>query len=265
MRISRGLLAAAGTACLVLMQGAGAADTAGPAAGKEKNAATAAPQPSQDVDFYVLGLLLSRNLDSFSLSQHEYEQVLKGFEDGYRQQPKVADVQPYLRNLQALATQRTTEAGAAFISKAAALPGARKTESGLVYIPSVEGSGATPKVSETVKVNYEGKLVNGTVFDSSIKRGQPATFPLGGIIPCWKEALQLMKVGGKARVVCPASLAYGDRGAPGAIPPGATLDFQIELLDIMPPTAPKAPPVPRPSGAAPSAPTSSAPSPSTPH
>jgi len=87
-----------------------------------------------------------------------------------------------------------------------------------------------------------GKLVDGSVFDSSYKRGEPAKFPLSGIIPCWKEALQLMKVGGKARIVCPSDLAYGDQGRPPIIPPGATLDFQIELLDVTPTAAAAAPP-----------------------
>ena len=104
----------------------------------------------------------------------------------------------------------------------------------MVYVPTVQGSGAQPGPTDRVKVQYVGKLVDGSEFDSSYKHGQPATFPLGGIIPCWKEALQLMKVGGKARVICPSDIAYGDRGRPPVIPPGATLDFQIELLDVTP-------------------------------
>jgi FKBP-type peptidyl-prolyl cis-trans isomerase len=93
-------------------------------------------------------------------------------------------------------------------------------------------------------VNYEGTLIDGTVFDSSIKRGQPAVFNVGAVIPCWSEALMLMKVGGKSHVVCPAELAYGDRGAPPRIRPGSTLVFDIQLLDILPPPppAPAAPP-----------------------
>jgi len=94
------------------------------------------------------------------------------------------------------------------------------------------GTGPTPKPSDTVKVHYHGTLTDGTVFDSSVQRGQPATFQLSGIIPCWKEGLQLMKVGGKSRLVCPPELAYGDRGAPPRIKPGATLVFEVELLEI---------------------------------
>jgi FKBP-type peptidyl-prolyl cis-trans isomerase FkpA/FKBP-type peptidyl-prolyl cis-trans isomerase FklB len=104
-------------------------------------------------------------------------------------------------------------------------------------------------------VHYEGKLIDGTVFDSSIKRGQPATFNLGSVIPCWTEALQLMKVGGKSRIVCPAILAYGERGAPPVINPGATLVFEVELLNIAPRAAAgSAPPGPAPAGSPPAGP-----------
>jgi FKBP-type peptidyl-prolyl cis-trans isomerase FkpA len=82
-------------------------------------------------------------------------------------------------------------------------------------------------------VHYEGKLIDGTVFDSSIKRGEPATFPLSGVVPCWTEAVQRMKVGGKSRILCPSDVAYGDRGQPPSIPGGSTLDFTVELLEIV--------------------------------
>jgi FKBP-type peptidyl-prolyl cis-trans isomerase FkpA len=94
------------------------------------------------------------------------------------------------------------------------------------------GTGAQPKASNAVKVHYEGKLKDGTVFDSSYKRGQPISFPLGGVIPCWTEGVQTLKVGGKATLQCPASTAYGARGAGGVIPPNADLTFTVELLGI---------------------------------
>jgi len=97
---------------------------------------------------------------------------------------------------------------------------------------------ASPTRADQVKVNYEGRLIDGTIFDSSIKRGQAATLPLAGVIPCWTEALQLMKVGGKSRIICPSELAYGDRGALPTIKPGATLEFDVELLDVAPAPAP---------------------------
>ena len=96
-----------------------------------------------------------------------------------------------------------------------------------------EGSGPKPAATDKVKVHYQGTLTDGTVFDSSIKRGEPATFPLNGVIKCWTEGLQEVKVGGKARLVCPANIAYGDRGSPPTIKPGATLVFDVELLEIV--------------------------------
>jgi FKBP-type peptidyl-prolyl cis-trans isomerase FkpA len=120
----------------------------------------------------------------------------------------------------------------AFLDKAAAEPGAIKTASGLVYRVITAGSGASPKATDTVKVNYRGTLINGKEFDSSYARNEPAEFPLNMVIPCWTEGVQMMKVGGKSRLVCPASIAYGDRGAPPDIPGGATLVFEIELLGI---------------------------------
>jgi len=112
-----------------------------------------------------------------------------------------------------------------------------------VYVPVKVGEGASPKATDTVKVHYQGALTNGTVFDSSIQRGTPASFPLNQVVKCWTEGLQLMKVGGKAKLVCPSEIAYGDRGAPPTIPPGATLTFEVELLEIAKPaTAPGASP-----------------------
>ena len=106
------------------------------------------------------------------------------------------------------------------------------TPSGLVYQSLKEGSGASPSATDVVKVHYRGTFPDGKEFDSSYKRGEPTEFPLNGVIPCWTEAVQLMKVGGKARITCPPQLAYGERGAGGVIPPNATLVFDIELVKI---------------------------------
>ena|ERR1700733_898384 len=122
----------------------------------------------------------------------------------------------------------------AYLDKAAAEPGAVKTASGLVYRELRAGTGASPSASDTVKVNYRGTLVDGTEFDSSYKRNEPISFPLNGVIPCWTEGVQKMKVGGKSQLVCPSSIAYGDRGSPPVIPGGATLIFEVELLGIGP-------------------------------
>jgi len=120
----------------------------------------------------------------------------------------------------------------AYLDKAAAQPGAVGTASGLVYRELRAGSGGSPNATDTVTVNYRGTLVDGTEFDSSYKRNEPAQFPLNQVIPCWTEGVQRMKVGGKAELVCPASIAYGEAGSPPAIPGGATLIFEVELLRI---------------------------------
>lgn len=115
----------------------------------------------------------------------------------------------------------------------AAGPKEEKTASGIVITTLKDGAGANPRSSDTVKVHYRGLLENGKEFDSSYGRGQPATFPLNRVIRCWTEGVQSMKVGGKAKLVCPSSLAYGSRGIPGTIAPDSTLIFEIELLEIV--------------------------------
>lgn len=115
---------------------------------------------------------------------------------------------------------------------AAKEPGAVVTASGLVYRSLKDGSGASPKANDTVKVHYRGSFPDGREFDSSYKRGTPIEFPLNGVIPCWTEGVQRMKVGGKSKLTCPSQIAYGSRGAGGVIPPNATLLFEVELLGI---------------------------------
>lgn len=109
---------------------------------------------------------------------------------------------------------------------------AQTLPSGVTIQHLVKGTGARPKASDTVKVHYRGTLTDGTEFDSSYKRGQPISFPLNRVIPCWTEGVQQMQVGGKAKLVCPPATAYGDRGVPGTIPPKSTLNFEVELLGI---------------------------------
>ncbi len=126
-----------------------------------------------------------------------------------------------------------------FVEQALKEPGAVKTPSGMVYIEQKKGTGASPKATDTVKVHYKGTLVDGKVFDSSYDRGEPAQFPLNGVIPCWTEGVQKMAVGGKAKLICPPAIAYGDRGSPPVIPPGATLVFEVELLEVGTPRRPR--------------------------
>ena len=117
-------------------------------------------------------------------------------------------------------------------ASAAQEPGATLTASGLVYRLLKEGTGPSPAATDVVKVHYRGTFPNGKEFDSSIGRGKPAEFPLNGVIKCWTEGVQRMKVGAKAKLTCPPAIAYGERGAGGVIPPNATLHFEVELLGI---------------------------------
>lgn len=181
---------------------------------------------------YALGVAVSQSIASFNLSQDELAQVQLGFADGALGKTPQVDVQSYIPKLRELQSTRIAAVSKDALDKAAGEPGAKRTESGLVYTTKQEGTGPQPKATDTVKVHYHGTLPNGKVFDSSVERGEPATFPLNGVIPCWTEGLQMMKVGGKSRLVCPASIAYGDRGAPPDIGPGATLVFDVELLGI---------------------------------
>src|SRR5262252_290920 len=205
------------------------------------SSASAAPEPTSDDQktLYALGLAISQSLGSFTLSEAELDLVKSGLTDGVlKRQPKV-DLQAFGPKIQLLQQSRSAaasevekKAGAAFLTKVAAEPGAKKTESGAILITIKEGNGANPKSSDTVKVHYHGTLIDGTVFDSSVQRGEPATFPVNRVIPGWTEVLQLMKEGDKWQVFIPSQLAYGPGGAGGDIGPNSTLIFDIELLAI---------------------------------
>ncbi len=135
-----------------------------------------------------------------------------------------------LAGLSALAQAQTD-----LLTRAAAEPGATTTASGLIYRSLSVGKGASPQATDTVEVHYRGTFADGKEFDSSYKRGKPTSFPLNRVIPCWTEGVQKIKVGGKARLTCPAALAYGERGANGVIPPNTPLQFEVELLGIKAP------------------------------
>jgi FKBP-type peptidyl-prolyl cis-trans isomerase FkpA len=189
---------------------------------------------------YALGVAISQSLGDFALSESELEIVKSGLSDGILKRPLKVEAQSVKTKVQqlvqaraAIVAEKEKKGSGAFLAKAAAEPGARKTVSGAIVTTLKEGKGPSPKASDTVKVHYQGTLVDGTIFDSSIQRGQPATFPLGNVIKCWTEGVQEIKVGGKARLVCPAGIAYGDRGSPPTIKPGATLIFEVELLEIV--------------------------------
>jgi FKBP-type peptidyl-prolyl cis-trans isomerase len=203
-------------------------------------AAALALDTEEQKTLYALGMLLSQNLTRLELSATELAFVVAGLEDGVLKREARVSFQEYAPQVQAFAqgrftaaNERDAAAGKQFVDEMAGREGARKTESGIVVFALQEGEGASPTASDVVRVHYTGTLPNGEKFDSSVDRGEPATFPLGQVIPCWTEALQLMKVGGKARVVCPSDLAYGPQGRPG-IPPNSPLVFEIELLGIGP-------------------------------
>ena len=204
------------------------------------------PKEEQNT-LYAVGLQLARILEAqgFYVSPGEFGQIQKGLHDGLfgkptieleKYGPKFQQLAAMLRDREAKKNKATSDA---FLAKEAKAKGAEKLASGVIFFDEKPGSGAQPKETDRVKVNYEGKLPNGNVFDSSYKRGQPAEFPLNQVIPCWTEGLQHMKVGGKAKLVCPPDKAYGEHGRPG-IPPNSPLSFEVELLDILPPMpAPK--------------------------
>ena len=200
-------------------------------------ALAAEPQAEDQKAFYALGVAISKNLASFNLTPAELELVKSGITDGAAGKATI-DVNAYAQKLgelqgtrMAAVAEAEKKSGQAFSDKAATEKGATKTASGIVIKPLKAGTGASPSASDTVKVHYHGTTPDGKVFDSSVERKEPATFPLDGVIPCWTEAMQTMKVGGKSRIVCPPGLAYGDRGTPN-IKPGSTLIFDVELLEV---------------------------------
>jgi FKBP-type peptidyl-prolyl cis-trans isomerase FkpA/FKBP-type peptidyl-prolyl cis-trans isomerase FklB len=189
---------------------------------------------------YAIGLALAQSLQPYNLTPQEIELVKAGLSDGLNATAKPqVDLKDYRAKLQQLGQDRAKASADAekkdaqgFLDKMAKEKGASKTDTGLIIIPIKEGSGPVPQATDTVKVHYHGTLRDGTVFDSSVERGTPATFPLNRVIPCWTEGLQKMKVGAKAKLVCPSAIAYGDRGAPPKIKPGAPLVFEVELIGI---------------------------------
>ena len=225
-------------ACLVLS--VVAASFAGCRKGAGASSPGAAPQTEDQKTLYALGLMLGRNIAVFNLTSEELGYVQSGMADQVLKQKPTVALEAYGPKVDGLvrarqqATVAAEKARAAKIVEAAAREsGAIKTPSGMVIRTIKPGTGPSPTEKDRVKVHYVGTLPDGTEFDSSIKRKEPAQFPLGGVIKCWSEGLQKMKVGEKARLTCPSDLAYGDSGQPPTIPGGATLLFDVELLDIL--------------------------------
>jgi FKBP-type peptidyl-prolyl cis-trans isomerase len=206
-----------------------------------KQDASASPkiETEEQKTLYALGLLLGRNVKPFALKPEELAIVKAGLTDAVTDAKAQVDLAAYGPKVNELAELRASSGaedakkkGQAFAAKVAAEKDATKTPSDVVIRVITPGTGASPTATDVVKVHYEGKLIDGTIFDSSIARGEPIEFALSGVVPCWTEALQRMKKGEKSQIVCPSSAAYGDRGSPPTIPPGATLSFEVQLLDF---------------------------------
>jgi FKBP-type peptidyl-prolyl cis-trans isomerase FkpA len=211
--------------------------------GCNKMAGGRSPSTEDEKTLYALGTILGRNLGTFNLTADELEFVKSGLTDMVLKKEHKVDLDKYGPKVDALARKRGQERVAiekeqakGYLDKAGREPGAVVTPSGLVFRTITPGTGDVPKPTDRVSVQYEGRLTDGTVFDSTKKRGGvPATFPLNGVIKCWTEGVGRMKVGEKAQLTCPSSIAYGDSGRPPTIPGGATLIFDVELVSIPPP------------------------------
>lgn len=188
---------------------------------------------------YALGLIIGNNLKGMNIDglitaefTRAVEQVLNGEKTEMTEVQAQGLVQEYLREQQEAAGKAAREAGENFLAENAKREGVKVTESGLQYEVLTPALGMKPVAADTVSCHYEGRLIDGTVFDSSYRRGEPASFPLQGVIRGWTEGLQLMSIGSKFRFFIPFELAYGAQGAGGSIPPYAALVFDVELLGI---------------------------------
>jgi FKBP-type peptidyl-prolyl cis-trans isomerase len=206
------------------------------------NAKDFTPKTDDEKALYSLGVLLSENVQSFEFTDQEIAVVKAGLDHGARGNAKIEreEIEKLVPKLQELQTKRVEAAsakaktdGEAHLAKAATEKGVTKLANGVLLKITQEGTGALPVAADTVKVHYEGKLLSGKVFDSSKKRGEPITFPLAGVVPCWTEGMQQIKVGSKAQLTCPSDQAYGAQGRPPVIPGNSVLVFDVELIEIV--------------------------------
>ncbi len=195
-------------------------------------------ETEDDKTLYALGIALGTNVQPFALSAAELSIVESGIRDSVLGSEPRVDMNVYGPQIQSFADARSAaraseekQASAAFVEEMAMEAGAEQSATGVIHIPITAGTGSSPTAADTVRVHYHGTLRDGTVFDSSVDRGEPISFPLSGVIPCWTEGVQKMMIGGKSKLVCPSDTAYGDAGQ-GPIPGGAALVFEVELLAI---------------------------------
>ncbi len=189
---------------------------------------------------YAWGLAMGQQLRGMgvkTLSIEDYTNAVKSVFDGIEPQLPIEEAQKlineYLQNLEAEASAKARESGKKFLEENKNNENVKVTASGLQYIVEKEGTGIQPTATDDVTVHYTGRLLNGQVFDSSVQRGEPATFPLNRVIPGWTEGVQLMKEGAKYTFFIPSELAYGEHGVPNAIPPHSTLIFEVELIKVI--------------------------------
>ena len=209
------------------------------AAGDSSGATAGVPETEEQMILNALGQALAQNVVGAGFTPEDLAFVQRGLSDAVLEQDALVELSEYGPQIQAYMQERAAGAAegelayaTAFMEEQAGVEGAERTESGIIIQEMTAGTGATPTAEDTVQVHYHGTLRDGTVFDSSVDRGEPATFPLAGVIPCWTEGLQHIQVGGKSRLVCPPDLAYGPQGPPG-IPGNSALMFEVELLDIV--------------------------------
>lgn len=202
--------------------------------------AAPALETDEQKTMYATGYALSQQLRGAQFDEAEIRLIQAGLADGLSGRGSEVEMTafgPKINEMVAgrvqLAAESEKSAGEAYVEKMAGTEGAERTDSGAVYIELEEGDGPRPGPTDTVKLHYHGTLRDGSVFDSSVDKGEPATFRVNGVIPCFSEGVQRMNVGGKAKLVCPSDTAYGDRGSPPKIKPGAALTFEVELLEIV--------------------------------
>jgi len=208
------------------------------ASSKSATSATSLGSEEEKI-FYSMGAMMGQSLTRLKLTDKEFSSLQSGLIDSANGKKLAvnptehqAKIQEMFKSRMEKIAQEQTKQGSGFVADFLKKPGAKKTASGLAYVVEKEGTGKSPKETDTVEVHYHGTLMDGTVFDSSVERKQTAKFPLNRVIKGWTEGLQLMKEGGKSKFVIPAELAYGKMGAPPKIPGGATLVFDVELIKI---------------------------------
>lgn len=208
-------------------------------AGESALAADTELNTEEDKTFYFIGSAVGRNLSNLGLEGAEIDIVVQGLRDALAGNAIKLDEATYSARATALAQERAAavasvekDAADAYIEEMAAEDGATTTDSGIVILEIVAGTGASPTADSVIKAHYHGTMRDGTVFDSSVERGQPFEFGMARVIPCWREAIPAMKEGGKIKITCPPDLAYGDRGT-GTIPGGAALTWEVELIEVV--------------------------------